>query len=241
MEQKKLRENRRGVRKKAFLAAWPYTIPIMTGFLFLGFTYGVYMRASGFSVWYPMIMSVTIFAGSMEFVAVNMLLGAFHPLQAFLMTLMINARHLFYSISMLDRYNGKGIKKWYLVFGMCDESFSVNYTASIPEDVDREWFQFFVTFLNHCYWFAGATLGGVFGPMIHFDLKGLDFVMTAMFVVIFMDQWRKESSHVSSVLGLGLSFLCLLIFGSENFIIPSMAVILGVLTLLRGTLEKEEV
>lgn len=226
--------------KKAFQAAFPYTIPIFAGFWFLGLTYGIYMNVSGFSFWYPMLMSITIFAGSVEFVAVNLLLGAFNPFQALAMTLMINARHLFYGISMLDRYRGVGLKKLYLIFGMCDESFSINYTAEIPEDVDRGWFMFFVTLLNHFYWFFGATLGGLFGSLIHFNTEGLDFVMTAMFVVIFMEQWLKEKDHTSALLGLGLSFLCLLAFGAENFLIPSMLAILGVLTLLRKPMEERE-
>lgn len=226
--------------KKAFQAAFPYTIPIFAGFWFLGLTYGIYMNVSGFSFWYPMLMSITIFAGSVEFVAVNLLLGAFNPLQALAMTLMINARHLFYGISMLDRYRGVGLKKLYLIFGMCDESFSINYTAEIPADVDRGWFMFFVTLLNHFYWFFGATLGGLFGSLIHFNTEGLDFVMTAMFVVIFMEQWLKEKNHTSALLGLGLSFLCLLAFGSENFLIPSMLAILGVLTLIKKPMEERE-
>ena len=222
--------------RRSFRCAFPYTIPIFAGFWFLGLTYGIYMNASGFSFWYPSLMSLTIFAGSMEFVAVNMLLGAFHPLQALAMTLMINARHLFYGISMLDRYKGTGWKKLYLIFGMCDESFSINYTAEIPEDADRGWFMFFVTLLNHFYWFSGATLGGIFGSLIHFNTEGLDFVMTAMFVVIFMEQWLKEKRHASALVGIGLSLLCLLVFGAENFIIPAMAMILAVLTGMRGKL-----
>lgn len=152
--------------------------------------------------------TIPIFAGSVEFVAVNMLLGAFHPLQAFAMTLMINARHLFYGISMLDKYKGTGWKKFYLIFGMCDESFSINYTAKIAKNVDRGWFMFFVTLLNHFYWFSGATLGGIFGSLIHFNTEGLDFVMTAMFVVIFMEQWMKDKKHTSALLGIGLSHSC---------------------------------
>lgn len=225
-------------RKKAFLAAFPHTIPIFAGFWFLGLTYGIYMNVSGFCFLYPMLMSLTIFAGSMEFVAVNMLLGAFHPLQAFLMTLMINARHLFYGISMLDKYRGTGWKRHYLIWGMCDETFSINYTARIPDDVDRGWFMFFVTLLNHCYWVFGATLGGIFGSLIHFNTEGLDFVMTAMFTVIFMEQWRKDKKHTSALLGLGLSELCLVLFGADGFMIPAMASILFVLTLLRNPLEK---
>ena len=175
-------------------------------------TYGIYMNASGFSFWYPMLMSLTIFAGSIEFVTVNLLLGAFHPVQALAMALMINARHLFYGISMLEKYQGAGLKKFYLIFGMCDESFSINYAAEIPEDVDRSWFMFFVTLYNHIYWVTGATLGGIFGSLIHFSTEGLDFVMTAMFVVIFMEQWMKEKSHTCSILGLLLSLICLIIF-----------------------------
>lgn len=224
--------------KKAFITAFPYTIPIFAGFWFLGLTYGIYMNVSGFSFLYPMLMSITIYAGSMEFVAVSMLLGAYNPLQALVMTLMINARHLFYGISMLDKFRGTGLKKVYLIYGMCDETFSINYTADLPKDVDRGWFMFFVTLLNHIYWFSGSTLGGIFGSLIHFNTEGLDFVMTAMFVVIFMEQWLKDKNHTSSLVGIGLSLLCLMIFGADNFIIPAMIAMLGVLTLLRHPLEK---
>ncbi len=231
-------KNKKCVMKAALKCAFPYTIPIFAGFWFLGLTYGIYMNTSGFSFWYPMLTSLTIFAGSIEFVTVNMLLGAFNPIQAFTMTLMINARHLFYGISMLDKFKGTGWKKFYLIFGMCDESFSINYTAEIPSDIEEGWFMFFVTLLNHLYWFTGATLGGIFGSLIHFNTDGLEFVMTAMFVVIFMEQWFKEKKHISALIGLGISLLCLVVFGSENFIIPSMLAMLGVLTLLRKPLEK---
>lgn len=224
--------------KKAFCAAFPHTIPILAGFLFLGIAYGIYMNVSGFSPVYPIIMSLTIFAGSVEFVAVNLLLGAFNPLGSLIMTLMINARHLFYGISMLDKYNGTGMKKYYLIFGMCDESFSINCTTNIPKDVDKGWFMLFVTLLNHTYWVLGAAIGGVFGSLVKFDTNGLEFVMTALFVVIFLEQWMKETTHHSSLLGVGISLLCLIIFGGENFIIPSMFMILGTLTLMKKSLEK---
>lgn len=224
--------------KKALYVAFPYTIPIFAGFWFLGLTYGIYMNVSGFHFLYPMIMSMSIFAGSMEFVTVTLLLGAFHPLQALIMTLMINARHLFYGLSMLDRFRGTGWKKWYLIFGMCDESFSINYAAQIPEDVDKGWFMFFVTLLNQLYWVSGSTLGGIFGSMIHINTEGLDFAMTAMFVVIFMEQWLKDRIHVSELLGLGISMACLLLFGADGFIIPSMLAILMALTAIRRPLEK---
>lgn len=231
---------KKDIIKNSFKAAFPQTIPILAGFLFLGITYGIYMNSLGFSPVYPMLMSLTIFAGSMEFVAANLLLGAFDPLQAFAMTLMINARHIFYGISMLDKYKGTGLKKIYLIFGMCDESFSVNYSAQIPPGADKGWFMFFVTLLNQLYWFTGATLGGIFGAVITFSTRGMDFAMTALFTVIFIEQWLKDKKHTSALLGLGISFLCLIAFGRDDFIVPSMAGILGMLTLLRKPLEKGE-
>ena len=167
--------------RAALKCAFPYTIPIFAGFWFLGMTYGI----SGFSFWYPLLMSLTIFGGSLEFVAVSMLLAPYAPVQCFLMALMIQARHLFYGIAMLDKFKGLGWKKPYLIYGMCDETFSINCSAEIPEGIDRGWFYFFVTLLNQFYWVASATLGGVLGSFIHFNTEGLDFVMTAMFVVIF--------------------------------------------------------
>lgn len=225
----------------AFRAAFPFTIPIMTGFLFLGTAYGIYMNVSGFPAIYPILMSFTIFAGSMEFVTVNLLLGAFDPLGALVLTLMVNARHLFYGIAMLDKYrNVEGKKRWYLIFGMCDESFSINCTAQVPEGIDKGWFYFFVTMLNQCYWVCGATLGGLFGGVLNFELEGLEFVMTALLAVLFLEQLLKERDHTSALLGLGLSMVCLVVFGRENFVIPSMLTILGALTLLRKPLERRE-
>ena len=223
----------------AFKAAFPHTIPIMAGFCFLGMTYGIYMNVSGFPFWYPMIMSLTIFGGSLEFLTVSMLLAPFAPLQVFLMTLMIQARHLFYGISMLDKYKDTGWKKPFLIFGMCDETFSVNYTAEIPERIDKGWFYFFVTLLDYLYWFGGATLGGLLGNLIHFNTQGLDFVMTAMFVVIFLDQWLKEKHHISAWIGLISSAVCLYLFGANNFMIPTMICILVLLTVWRKPIEKK--
>lgn len=232
MEQKPIRA--------AFRAAFPYTIPILTGFLFLGIAYGVYMNVSGFPAVYPLLMSLTVFAGSMEFVAVNLLLGAFHPLAALALTLMVNARHLFYGVALLDKYRAVDRKRWYLIFGLCDETFSINCTAHVPEGVDEGWFYFFVTLLNHCYWVCGATLGGLFGSLLAFDLEGLEFVMTALLAVLFLEQLCKERDHTSALLGVGLSAVCLVLFGSQRFVIPSMLAILGALTLLRGPLERRE-
>lgn len=225
-------------QRRAFSAALPHTLPICAGFLFLGLAYGIYMNASGFSFWWPMLMSMTIFAGSMEFVTVNLLLQAFHPVYAFLMALMVNARHLFYGISMLDRFRGTGKLKPYLIFGMCDESFSINCSARIPEGVEPKWFYFFVTLFNQCYWVAGATLGGIFGNLVTFDTTGIDFVMTALFLVIFLEQWLSQKQHLPALAGILLTGVCLLLFGTENFLLPAMALILAVLTLLRPKLDQ---
>ena len=225
---------------RALKCAFPHTIPIFAGFCFLGMTYGIYMKVSGFAFWYPMLMSLVIYGGSLEFVAVSMLLAPYAPMQAFLMTLMIQARHLFYGIAMLDKFRGMGWKKPYLIFGMCDETFSINCTAEIPEDVDRGWFYFFVTLLNQIYWVLGATAGGLVGGLIRFNTEGLDFVMMAMFVVIFLEQWRKEKRHDSAAVGMAASVVCLAIFGADNFLIPTMVCILAVLTALRKPLEQKE-
>lgn len=224
--------------KAAFFAAFPNTIPILAGFLFLGIAYGIYMNQFGFKFYYPMFMSFIIFAGSVEFATVSWLLGSFDPVNIFFLTLMINARHLFYGLSMLEKYNIPGWKKLYLIYGMCDESFSINATVDVPKDIDKGLFMFFVTMLNQIYWVAGATIGGIFGSFIPFDTKGLEFVMTALFVVIFLENWLKEKDHSASVIGLFISFICLMIFKGTNFIIPSMIIILSVLTLLRGRLQK---
>lgn len=197
------------------------------------------MNASGFSFVYPMLMSLLIFGGSLEFVAVEMLLSPFAPLQVFIMTLLIQACHLFYGISMLDKFKGMGWKKFYLIFGMCDETFSINYTAKIPSDIDRGWFMFFVTLLNHFYWFSGATIGGLVGSMLKFDTNGISFVMTAMFVVIFLEQWLKEKDHTPAFIGLLAAGICLVCFGADSFMIPSMVSIIFLLTFLRKKLDKK--
>ena len=228
------------MKRKALKAAFPHTLPILTGFCFLGMAYGIYMNVSGFSFVYPMLMSMLIFGGSLEFVAVEMLLSPFAPVSVFIMTLLIQARHIFYGIAMLDKFKGLGWKKCYLIFGMCDETFSVNYTAQIPPDVDRGWFLFFVTLLDQIYWVASATLGGLVGSLLRFDTSGISFVMTAMFAVIFLEQWLKDRSHAPEYIGLAASLVCLLVFGPDSFLLPAMAAIVGLLAAFRRPLERKE-
>lgn len=223
--------------KKALRYAFQTSIPIMTGYGFLGLTYGIYMHELGFNFLYPMLLAITVYAGSAEFLLGNMLLGSFHPIQTFLMVLMVNARHLFYGLSMLDRYKGLGWKKFFLIFGMSDETFALTSSTKIPEGVDRGWYLLGITWLDETYWVIGATVGGLIGPLLTFDLKGLDFVLTAMFTAIFADNWIREKNHTSSLSGMMICGMSLLIFGADSFIIPSMVLILVFLTLMRKRLE----
>lgn len=228
------------MKTKALRAAFPYTLPICVAFLFLGMSYGFLMRSQGFSFLYPMLMSLFIFAGSMEFVTVNLLLlPTFQPLHAFLLAVMVNARHLFYGLTVLEKFRGTGWKKPYLIFGLCDETFSIHCAVEPPEGVDRGWFMFFTTVLNQLYWVAGATLGALLGYVIRFNSEGIEFVMTALFVVLFLEQWDKAKDHRPALVGLGCSLVCLLVLGSEHFLLPAMALILVCFFVLRRRMSKE--
>ena len=205
-------------KRDTFLFAFRKTIPIMTGFLFLGITYGIYMNQQGFNFLYPTLMALTIFGGSVEFIIANLLTKSFDPLAVLIVTLIVNSRHLFYAISMLERYSHTGWKKFFLIFGMCDESFSVNYTTTVPKQYNHKLFMFYVTILNQVYWVSGAMLGGLFGNLITINLKGLSFVMTALFIVLFIDQFLREKNHLSSLSGMALALIMLFISGKEYFI-----------------------
>jgi len=219
-------------------AAFPNTIPILTGFLVLGIAYGIYMKALGFSPIVPILISIFVFAGSMQFVAGSVLTAAFAPVSTFLLTLMVNARHVFYGISMLEKYRDLGKKKFPTIFWMCDESFSVDVSSEKHKGVDKGWFYFFVSLFDYSYWVIGTTLGAILGQFIPFDTTGVDFAMTALFIVILVGQWEKEKSHISTLGGLGISLVCLVLFGADNFIVASMVGIVLFLTLLRRPIER---
>ena len=225
---------------RALLAAFPYTTPILAGFAFLGFAYGVYMNVMGFPFYYPFLLALVIFGGSLEFVAVSLLLAPFAPLATFLLALLIQARHLFYGLSLFDIYRGLGWKRFFLIYGLCDETFSIVFTAKrrLPKDVDRGWFMLWITWLNEGYWVLSALLGGLVGGMLPFDTTGLGFVMTAMFVVIFLEQWLHESCHATAMLGILAAGGSLALFGAQSFMVPAMVIILLVLLLARRPLEQ---
>jgi 4-azaleucine resistance transporter AzlC len=225
---------------RAARAAFPFTLPIMAGFLFLGMAYGILMRSVGFGPWYPILMSVVIFAGAMQFVAVNLFTQPFAPVNALALTLLVNARHMFYGLSLLDTYREVGKKKWYLIYALCDETFSIACSVEVPDGVDRGWFYFFVSFCNNSYWIIGTAIGAFSGGLLPFDLTGIDFAMTALFLVIFVNRWEAEEHHISSLCGLGVSILCLILFGPDKFIVASMAGMLVILTALRRPIDRRE-
>ncbi len=235
------RERRSHVTKQALKAAFPGTLPVLAGYVVLGMGFGILLQSKGYSFLWAGIMSLTIYAGSMQYVAVDLLSSGAALLSAVLMTLVINARHLFYGLSMLEKYRGvRGAKKFYLIFSLTDETYSLVCAARPPRDVDPAAFYFWTSLLNQCYWVAGSILGGLLGQVLPFDTTGVDFAMTALFVVIFTDQWLTRKNHVPALVGIGVSVLCLLLFGPDRFIIPAMVGIAAALMFLRRRLEGVE-
>ena len=224
----------------ALKAAFPHTIPVMTGYLVLGAAYGILMNSKGLSLLWILVGSVFIYAGSMQFVSVALLAAGFDPVGAFLMTIAVNARHIFYGISMLDQYRGIGRLKPYLIFSLTDESFSILCSAKVPENVERKWFYFFISLLDHLYWIVGSAIGGILGSMLSINTKGIDFVLTALFVVILINQWHETTNHLPAIIGIVCAILCRLAFGAKSFIIPSMICIILLVTVLRKPMEKCE-
>lgn len=223
---------------RALKAAFPHTIPVMTGYLFLGAAFGILLNSKGYHFGWAILMSFFIYAGSMQFIAVNLLTVAFNPINAFLITLIVNARHLFYGVSMLKNFNGIGSLKPYLIAGLTDETYSILCSTEPPDGIDKTWFMFFITLLNQMYWVIASAAGGLIGSLFTFDTMGIDFVMTALFVVIFINQWKSEKKHIPAITGVAVSVICLLIFGPENFIIPSMALIVLALTVFKKNIEE---
>jgi 4-azaleucine resistance transporter AzlC len=232
MQKEEKKENLR----RAFIAAFPHTIPVLTGFLFLGMAYGVLMQTKGYGVLWSVLMSAVAFCGSMQFAAITLLTVAFNPLQAFLMSLMVNARHLFYGISMLKKYKGVGKIKGFLIYVLCDETFSISYSVELPDDVNKKYFYFAISLMDYLYWVLGTFLGGILGNFITFNTKGLDFVLTALFVVLFIEQWKKKENRWFGMIGIISGVICLMVFGKNNLVIPAMILILVALTVGRKKL-----
>lgn len=224
----------------ALRAAFPATIPVMTGFLCLGVAYGVLMQTKGYGPLWSVLMSAIAFGGSMQFVAITLLTTAFDPLQAFLLSVMVNARHIFYGLSLLGKYKGLGKVRPFLIYVLCDETFSLVSTLEPPEGVERREFYFWISLLDYSYWIAGTALGGLVGNLITFDTTGLDFALTALFVVLFLEQWKKRANRPAGVLGIVCAAVALAAFGADNLVIPAMVLILVLLLVLRPRLDRRD-
>ena len=220
--------------KEYFKKAFIDTLPVMTGYLVLGFGFGIILHANGYSLWLAFAMSLLIYAGSMQYVALGLLAGGASLLTIALTTLMVNARHLFYGISMLEKYRKTGPEKGYLIFALTDETYSLvcQENPEIPEQKKR-YYYLWVSLLNHCYWICGSVLGAVIGSLVAFNSEGIDFALTALFLTVFLEQWLTAEKHMPAMIGLGASVICLLLFGSERFLIPAMLVIALLLCLYR--------
>ncbi len=215
--------------KKAFVA----TLPVFAGYIALGFGFGVLLSTQGFGAIWALFMSITMFGGSMQYAAVDILADGVSLLSAAITTLIINARHLFYGISLVDKYKGTGLKKIYLMHTLTDETYSLVCADELTIGVENKHFYYFlVSFLDHCYWIMGCTLGAVFGTNVTFNSEGIDFVLTALFLTIFVEQWLSSKDHTPAIIGVLSAVVCTAIF-HENMLIPTMIVILLSLTALR--------
>ena len=229
------------MNKKTIKAAFITSLPVMAGYIVLGTGFGVLLSAKGYSFWWALLMCVTIFAGTMQYVGVSILASGASVISTVIMTIMVQARHLFYGISMIENYRDMGWRKWYAAFGLTDETYSLLCTnPELPEGVDRRNFNFLVTMMNQCYWIIGGVLGALLESNLSFNSAGIDFSMTALFVSIFVEQWDKAENRLPAILGLVVSIACLLIFGMDQFLIPAMVGISVGLFLLRNKIEGGE-
>lgn len=236
------------MKKKTFIKAFKDSLPVMVGYIIMGMGFGVLLQKGGYSFWWATVMGITILSGSMQYVTVDLLTGGASLITSAIMTLMINARYFFYGLSMLDKYRKVKRGRWYLIFALTDETYSLASTidTSKPENkrVSKHMYYFVLSALNHIYWITGCTLGAVLGEAFAFDSKGMEFAMTALFVTIFVDQWIDNKNHFPAILGIVVSLICLLIFGAESFVIPAMiimtAILMGIKTSPKSEVSENE-
>lgn len=222
---------------KSLKAAFPHTIPVLMGYLSIGIVFGWMMAAIGYNAVWAFFMSLTVYAGSGQYLGVE-LLSSLAPLAdvAFL-TLVINFRHLVYGLSMLEKFKGMGIRKLYMIASLTDETYALLAGVEAPEDVDEKQFYFSVSVLNHLYWIAGSVIGAVAGSLITINTEGIDFAMTALFLVIAVEQWQSYPSHIPAILGAAGTLVALLLVGADNMLIPALLIIVLGLLMLRPRLD----
>lgn len=228
------------MKKSLLKVAFIRTLPVMAGYLVLGFGFGILLEEKGYGFWWALAMSGLIYAGSMQYVAIGLLTSGASLISAALTTFMVNARHLFYGISMIDRYKGTGKKKPYLIFALTDETYSLVCGDDYPKGEDPHAYCFAVSLFNQCYWVLGSIAGSLVGSAITFNTVGIDFAMTALFVTVFVEQWLSTKKHFPALIGLGATTICLLLFGRDGFLIPSMIAITVVLAFAKPILEKAD-
>ena len=226
--------------KKVVRKAFVKSLPVMAGYIVLGIGFGILLQKNGYGVLWALAMSLFIFAGSMQYVGVSLIASGASLLTAAITTLMVNARHLFYGISMISKYKDAGKRKPYLIFALTDETYSLVVDGKVPEDCDPYQYYFLISLFNQCYWVAGSVIGSLIGSVMPFEARGIEFSMTALFLTVFTEQWITEKNHAPALIGVISSVVCLLIFGKDNFLIPSMIVITVLLSLFRKPLEGPE-
>lgn len=224
-------------QKDLFKKAFKLSLPILAGYLFLGISFAILAISNGFVWWLPIIMSVFMYAGSMQYAAVPLLIAPFNPGQAMLLALFINARHIFYGISLLEPYSKIKSHRNYMIFALTDETFSLVSSLHLSNHEYPEKIYFYISLLDHLYWISGTMIGVFIGTIIPFNSQGIDFILTALFFVIFLNQWLEQEDHTSSLIGLISSIACLLLFGEQYFIIPTMFLIIIIFAFLY---QKEE-
>ncbi|WP_342670401.1 AzlC family ABC transporter permease [Massilimicrobiota sp. An142] len=220
--------------KKTMREAFIASIPVMMGYIVLGMAFGMLLESEGYSFLYALAMSVFIYAGSMQFVAINLLTSGATVINIMIMTLLINARHLVYGLSMIKKFEDMGKLKPYMIFSLTDETYSLLVSAKTPEGCSQKYYLFFISLFDQCYWILGSLAGSIIGSLLTINTTGLDFAMTALFVVIVVEQYLSSDKHIYTYLGFFISIACLIIFGSEAFIIPSMiGIVLGLLMMYK--------
>lgn len=226
--------------KAAFKKAFPYTIPVLTGYLFIGIAFGVMYAEKGYSFLWAIWMSLLVYAGSGQYLAVNFFVPGISFVQVIFLTLMVNVRHIFYGISLLEKFNRMGKKRWYMIFGLTDETYSLLCTTHVPEGVREDQFLFAISVMNQSYWILGSAIGGLMGTLLPINAEGIDFAMTALFVVIFVEQWMEKKNRIPEIIGVVCAIICLQIFGVSGFVLPSMLMIVCILFVSKKKLEKKE-
>lgn len=229
------------MNRKAMAAAFPTTVPVLMGYLAIGMAFGLMLNAAGYNVIWAFFMSLTIYAGSGQYLGVTLLATGAALLEVAMLTLILNFRHLVYGLSMLEKFRGiKGFRKFYLIFSLTDETYALLSSAQVPIGVRPTDFYLSVAVLNHFYWIAGTVIGGVAGALLQFNTEGIDFAMTALFVVIAVDQWKTYKSHLPALLGLGATVVSLLLLGPDRMLPPALAVIVLALLAMRVRLGRAE-